>query len=161
MRRHADGRTKVKLALVVALLSCGLTVLVLAMAGGKQTGRTVDYGHVADAVRTAVPGVTNVRDLARSTNGFGRRLSLGLETDSADPFTAEELDAVVGAIWRSLPWEPNAIEITAGADTDRGHEVVDLRAAAAELSPLSVTNAGSRGVGLTGMAQRYGAWKGP
>lgn len=122
---------------------------------------TVDYGDVAEAVTAAVPRVVTVRDLSRSLNGFAYALRFGLVTDSAEPFTADELDAVVEAVWGALPWEPNAITITAGADTAEGHEIVDLRAAAAELESLSVTNAGQAGVTLTGMESRYGKWAAP
>ena len=121
----------------------------------------MDYGDVADAVTAAVPRVVAVRDLSRSTNGFGLALRFGLVTDSAEPFTADELDAVVEAVWGALPWEPNAITITAGADTAQGHEIVDLRAAAAELESLIVTNAGTGGVTLGGMESRYGKWTRP
>lgn len=121
----------------------------------------MDYGDVAEAVTTAVPRVVGVRDLVQSGNGFGHRLSLGLVLESAEPFTASELDAVVEAIWGALPWEPNTIKITAGAETAQGHEVVDLRAAAAELDPLGVTEAGQAGVSLTDMDARYGAWTKP
>lgn len=86
----------------------------------------------------------------------------GLDVESTEPFTAEELDAVVEAIWVTLPWEPNTIDITAGADTEHdGRQPVNLRDAADLLTPLSVTDAGTGGVGLTGMADRYGAWTAP
>lgn len=122
---------------------------------------TVDYGNVADAVTAAVPRVTGVNDLGRSLNGFGYRISIGLDVDSAEPFTADELDAVVEAIWRAVPWEPNVIVITAGADTAEGREIVDLRAAAEELEPLRFTNSGASGASLTGMDARYGDWTAP
>ncbi|MFE6996012.1 hypothetical protein ACFVAE_08665 [Microbacterium sp. NPDC057659] len=121
----------------------------------------MDFGDVSSAVTEAVPRVVAVRDPARSKNGFGYRFSLGLVTDSAEPFTPEELDAVVEAIWKSLPWEPNTIKLTAGADTADGHEIVDLRAAAEELGPLRANDAGQAGVSLTGMKSRYGAWTAP
>ena len=121
----------------------------------------VDFGSISTAVPAATHRVLDVRDPQQSRNGFGQRLGLGLICDSGDPFTTDELDAVVEAIWRTLPWEPNTIKLTAGAETDGGHEVVDLRAAAAGLDGLSVTNAGQGGVSLTGMAERYGAWVAP
>ena len=40
------------------------------------------------------------------------RFSLGFVTDSAEPFTADDLDAVVEAMWTYLPWEPNTIKLT-------------------------------------------------
>lgn len=147
------------MALAGSLLSGVLSGCAIATPEAEQTqGTTVDYGDVADAVTTAVPRIAGVRDLARSANGFGHRISLGLEVTSAEPLSAGELDAVVEAIWNALPWEPNTIRITAGADTAQGHEVVDLRAAAAELDPLSATDAGTGGVSLTDMNARYGEW---
>ncbi|MCW3494645.1 hypothetical protein [Microbacterium sp. SSM24] len=103
----------------------------------------------------------SVRDLRQSTNGLGHALRFGIVTASAEPFTPDELDAVVKAVWGALPWEPNSIRITAGADTADGHEVVDLRAAAADLDSLNVTNVGTGGVSLTDMSARYGAWTPP
>jgi hypothetical protein len=122
---------------------------------------TVDYGDVADAVTTAVPRIVGVEDLDRSLNGFAYRISLRLEVDTAEPLTADELDAVVEAIWRAVPWEPNTIDITAGADTAEGHEVVDLQTAAEELEPLGFRNSGTGGVALFGMDERYGEWTAP
>lgn len=161
-RRQAGGRKLLAAALAVTLLSGALPGCGIVTPETEHTeGTTVDYGDVADAVTSAVPRVVRVRDLSRSTNGFGHALKLGLVADSAEPFTADELDAVVKAIWIALPWEPNALTITAGADTAEGHEIVDLRAAAAELDPLGVTNAGTGGVSLTDMDARYGKWAAP
>lgn len=163
MKRQGP-RKRILLAVVLtgsllsgALAGCGIATPETEHA--EET--TVDYGDVADAVTTAVPRVANVRDLSRSTNGFGYALRFGLVADSAEPFTADELDAVVEAVWGALPWEPNAITITAGADTAQGHEIVDLRAAAVELDPLGVTEAGTGGASLTGMESRYGKWAAP
>ena len=160
-RRHIHMRRLLAVALAGSLLSGALSGCVIALPGTEQTERTVDYGDVADAVTTAIPRVEGVQDLGRSMNGFGYRISLRLEVDTAEPLTADELDAVVEAIWRALPWEPNTIKITAGADTAEGHEIVDLQTAAAELDPLSFTNAGTGGVSLTGMDARYGEWTTP
>lgn len=161
-RRRLAMRSLLAVTLAGSLLSGALTGCAIATPGTEQTeGTTVDYGDVADAVTTAVPRVVAVQDLARSANGLGHRISLRLEVDSGEPLTASELDAVVEAIWRALPWEPNTIKITAGADTAQGHQVVDLRAAADELDPLGVTNAGTGGVSLTGMHARYGDWTTP
>lgn len=118
----------------------------------------MDYGDVAEAVTAAVPRVRSAENFKRSVNGFGHQFKLRLNVDSTEPFTDEEVDALVEAIWVSLPWEPNAIAITAGADTAQGSEPVDLRAAADHLTPLSVTDEGTGGAGFTGMADRYGAW---
>ena len=163
MIRSGSGRRLLAVVLAGSLLGGALAGCGVLPRDQKQAEETttVDYGSVSDAVTQAVPRVVAVREPARSQNGFGHRLSLGLETESAEPFTAEELDAVVEAIWTALPWEPNTIKVTAGAETDQGREVVDLRAAAAELDSLSATNAGQGGVSLTGMATRYGPWKAP
>lgn len=96
-----------------------------------------DYGDVAAAVRAAVPRIVEVDEPSRSTNGFGHRLSLGMESDSAEPFTVEELDALLEAIWTALPWEPNTVSVVVGADSPEGPVGVDLRTAAADLAPSS------------------------
>lgn len=143
--------------LIAGLAGCGIV-----STGPDSSEETpVDFGTISTAVPAATPRVVDVRDPQQSRNGFGHRFGLGLICDSGDPFTTEELDAVVEAIWRTLPWEPNTIKLTAGADTDGVHDVVDLRSAAAGLDGLSVTNAGQGGVSLTGMAERYGAWTAP
>ena len=161
-RRHLVMRSLLAVTLAGSLLSGALSGCVIATPGAEQTeGTTVDYGDVADAVTTAVPRVVGVQDLARSVNGLGHRISLRLEVDSGEPLNADELDAVVEAIWGALPWEPNTIDIIAGADTEQGHEVVDLKPAAEELEPLVVGNAGTGGVSLTGMWSRYGKWTEP
>ena len=121
----------------------------------------MDFGDVEDAVTAAAPRVVDVRDPERSQNGLGHRFSLGLVTDSGQPFTPEELDAVVKAIWTSLPWEPNTIKLTAGTDAGQEHEIVDLRGAAEQLEPLRMRGAGQAGVSLTGMSSRYGEWTEP
>ncbi|REJ07340.1 hypothetical protein DY023_03840 [Microbacterium bovistercoris] len=121
----------------------------------------MDYGDVSAAVTKAVPRVVEVDSLERSRDGFGYRLSVGLVTDSAKPFTSDELDTVIETIWLTLPWEPGTIKLVAGVTTDDGEDPVDLRAAASELDPLSVTNAGQGGVSVTGMKSRYGAWTAP
>ena len=160
-RRHIGMRRLLAVALAGSLLSGALSGCIFTPPAIESRDGTVDYGDVADAVTTAVPRIVGVRDLDRSLNGFGYRISLGLEVDSAEPLTADELDAVVEAIWRALPWEPNTIKITAGAETAEGYEVVDLRAAAEELEDLGVTGAGASGVSLTGMNARYGEWTTP
>ncbi|MFE6735297.1 hypothetical protein [Microbacterium sp. NPDC057650] len=136
-----------------ALVGCGALNEAI-----KAEKGPADYGDVAAAVTEAVPRVVEVDDLGRSRNGFGYRLSVGFVTDSAEPFTSDELDAVVETIWQTLPWEPNTIELIAGTADGEG---VDLRAAAEELGPLSATEAGQAGVSLTGMTDRYGDWKAP
>lgn len=163
MKRRRIGRRKmVTVILAGSLLSGALAGCTIGIPEIERTERTTaDYRDVEMAVTAAVPRVVGLRDFTRSVNGFGHAFRFGLTTDTAGPFTAEELDAVVEAVWDSLPWEPNTISITAGSDTDQGHEVVDLRAAAAELDPLGVTDAGTGGVSLTDMSARYGEWTAP
>ena len=161
MRRHTHTRRLLAVMLAGSLLIGALSGCLFKPPAIESRDGTVDYGDVAEAVTTAVPRIVGVDDLGRSLNGFAYRISLRLEVDTAEPLTADELDAVVEAIWRAVPWEPNTIKITAGAETAEGHEIVDLRAAAAELEPLGVTDAGQAGVSLTGMDARYGDWKAP
>jgi hypothetical protein len=158
-RRHGNMRRLLSAILAGLLLSGALSGCGVLRDEFESRDGTVDYGDVAEAVTAAVPRVVAVRDLSRWLNGFAYAMSLGLEVDSAEPFTADELDAVVEAIWRTVPWEPNTIKITAGAA--EGDEIVDLRAAAEELEPLNVTEAGQAGVTLTGMDARYGDWTAP
>ena len=158
-RWRAGNRALLAVVLAGSLLTPALAACGTNPQGTDKTEETpVDYGDVANAVTTALPRVVAVEDPGWSQNGFGYRFSLTLETDSADPFTSDELDAVVEAIWHALPKEPNTIELIAGTSDD---VVVDLRAAAEELDPLVATNAGQGGVSLTGMWSRYGKWAAP
>ncbi|GAA2987089.1 hypothetical protein JOD63_002181 [Microbacterium terrae] len=161
MARQSKGmRLLPALVLAGALLGGALAGCGVVPQGTQNSEEaTVDYGDVAEAVTTAVPRVVAVEDPSRWKNGFGHGLALSLVTDSAEPFTAEELDAVVETVWRTLPWEPNTIELIAGT-VDAG-DPVDLRAAAADLDQLVVRNAGQGGVTLTGMDARYGDWAAP
>lgn len=163
MKRHGAGkRTLLAVMLAASLLSGALAGCGVIPPETEKTEETpVDYGDVSSALTAAVPRVVAIEDPGRSRNGFGHRFDLSLVTDSAEPFTADELDAVVETIWQTLPWEPNTIELTAGAETSDGDGIVDLRAAAAELDPLGVTDAGQGGVSLTDMNARYGEWAAP
>lgn len=96
----------------------------------------------------------------RVANGAGHAIVMGPDLDDATPPTAEELDTIVRAIWENAPWEPNAIRLVA-RDADTGEVAVDLRAAAAELTPMRSGPFGDSGVTLTDMAARYGAWEEP
>ncbi|MFJ2552926.1 hypothetical protein [Microbacterium sp. NPDC087591] len=155
MNRSAGHRRVLTLGVVGMLLGGALS----GCSVGSDTGEPVDYGDVATAIAAAVPRVVEVDKLDQSMNGLGHRLSVGLEMDTAVPFTPDELDAVVQSIWGTLPWEPNTIVITAGAADEE--TAVDVRSAADELEPLGATNAGQAGVSLTGMDARYGAWSAP
>lgn len=162
--RHRRARTPRLLAIVLlgAVLGSGLTGCAVLKSELDRSGEhTVDYGDVVDAVSAAVPRVATVEDPSRSLNGFEYRIGLRLVTDSAEPFTADDLDAVAEAVWTSLPWEPGTIRLTAVAETAQGLESVDLRTAASALEPLTVRQAGQGGVSLTGMSARYGAWTPP
>ncbi len=117
-----------------------------------------EYGNLTEALSAAVPRIAGVEGASQSRNGLGQRFSATLMLDSAEPFTADELDAAAQAIWRTLPWEPNAIALVAGAEGTDGPTPVDLRSAAADLEPMGYTNAGRGGVSLFDMSARYGAW---
>lgn len=127
----------------------------------KTEESTVEFGDVSGAVTAATPRVTEVSELRRSRNGFAFQITVGLESNSNEPFTADELDAVVKAIWSTAPWEINTITLAAGAETPSGYAGVDLRTAASELTSLRFQPAGAGGVSLTGMEGRYGAWTAP
>lgn len=166
-RRHPAPRSLAAIALAVVLLGGGAPGCA-AIAPTPQTAAPhtteeapVEYGNVSEAVTAAVPRVLAVTDPGHSRNGLGRRVQLTLMTDVAEPFTAAELDAVAEAIWRTLPWEPNAIDLVAGVETAGSVEPVDLRTAAAELSPMGYVDSGQGGVSLFDMAARYGAWSAP
>ncbi|MCR1785465.1 hypothetical protein KVF89_23205 [Nocardioides carbamazepini] len=154
------------------LATAGLVVVAGALSGcaglrtefdEKRNGGGIGFGDVASAVPAAVPRVTAVTDPGRSRNGFSYAVDFTLVTDSVDPFTAAQLDDVVRAIWATIPWEVNALSLVAVTDAaDPAAAVgVDLRAAAAELTPLGVTHAGQNGVTLTGLGVRYGDWTRP
>lgn len=123
----------------------------------EKSGQPVDYGDLSSAVTAAAPRVAEVRDPRRHVNGFFYAVTVDLEMKTAEPVTSDELDAVVRAIWRTLPWEANTIGLIAGA----GDEIVDLRQAATALEPLHVGNLGRSGVKLTDMGARYGEWVAP
>jgi hypothetical protein len=160
-RRDIGRRRLLAILLAGSLLSGGLAGCgILPPEPDKTEEATVEYGNVASAVTAAVPRIVAVEDPGRWRNGFGYGAEFSLVTDSAEPFTRDELDATVEAIWQSLPWEPNTITLYA-AETTADGDPVDLRAAAAELGPLGTTNAGQGGVNLTGMKDRYGAWTAP
>lgn len=135
------------------LAGCG----VLRTEFAEKSGQPVDYGDLSSAVMAAAPRVAEVRDPSRRVNGFFYAVNVDLEMKSAEPVTSDELDAVVRAIWQTLPWEANTIGLIAGA----GDEVVDLRQGAAALESLQVGNLGRSGVKLTGMQARYGEWVAP
>ena len=80
--------------------------------------------------------------------------------DTATPMSADDLDAIVEAIWLSAPWEPNGISLMAFAD-DAEEEPIDLREAAKELTPTFSDAFGEGGISMIGTQKRYGEWKEP
>ncbi|MFJ6679770.1 hypothetical protein ACIQLK_11720 [Microbacterium sp. NPDC091382] len=147
-------------ALAVSLTGCAIASPPAAPTTTEEAP-VAEYGNLTAALSAAVPRIVGVEGLSRSRNGLGERLSATLMLDSAEPFTAEELDAVAHAIWRALPWEPNAIALVAGVGATDGPEPVDLREAAAGLEPMGFTNVGQGGVSLFDMSARYGDWAAP
>ncbi|QEW01843.1 hypothetical protein [Microbacterium lushaniae] len=167
MRRIGSRRSLPAIALAGALLASGmigcsaLTPTPQPSPPQSTEQALAEYGDLSEAVTTAAPRVVAVTDPGRSRNGLGERLELTVLTDVAEPFSAEELDAVAEAIWQALPWEPNAIDLVAGVESAGGAEPVDLRTAAGQLSPMGFTESGQGGVSLFDMAARYGAWTAP
>lgn len=147
-------RALAALAVAGVLSGCGALEAEL----DAKRGTPVDFGDVATAVPAAVPRVVRVEEPDRWTAGFGNAAGFRLVTDTADPFTAEQLDDVVAAIRDAVPWEISTLRLSAVTDDPAGPaepEGVDLRAAAAELAPLVVRPAGQNGVTLTGLDERY------
>ncbi|WP_215814202.1 hypothetical protein [Pimelobacter sp. 30-1] len=139
-------------AAVVGLSGCGALQAEL----DQKRGKPISFGDVENAVPAAVPRVVRVEDSSRWTNGFGNAAGFTLVTDSADPFTAEELDDVVRTIWTEVLWDISSLQLIAVTDDPAAPAGVDLRAAAAGLAPLGTTQAGQNGVTLTGLDARYG-----
>lgn len=165
--RQLRRRTSITLTVLIgSLLTVSMPGCVIATPPTEKTTEeapVVEYGDLSEALSTAVPRIVGVEDLGRSGNGAGYRLDATLVLDSAEPFTDDELDAAAEAIWRTLPWEPNAIALVAGVDgaDGDGPEAVDLRAAAADLLPMGHTDVGQGGVSLFDMDERYGEWTAP
>lgn len=142
-------------------------VALLAGCGPAETKPTekgegdMNLSAMEDAVNEASPRVTGVEESARELNGMGHALYLSLVLDSTVPPTADELDVIVEAIWKNVPWEPNAIRLVAGSGGDTGETMVDLEAAAAGLEPLRFRPFGNLGVSLLSVDDRYGEWKKP
>jgi hypothetical protein len=158
-RRSMTAATLTGALLAVSLTGCAITTPTPETT--TEEAPVAEYGNLSEALTAAVPRVVGVSDPGRSRNGFGQRLDLTVMVDSAEPFTPDELDAAAEAIWRTLPWEPNAIALVAGVDGADGPEPVDLRSAAGELEPMGYTEAGQGGVSLFDMDARYGDWSAP
>lgn len=163
--RGVRGRRMSRRLLAVALAavfgSTGLAGCSTLETMAQSEKRPVSYGDLSGAVTSATPRVVAVTDVSRSLNGFYYRLDASLVTDSTEPLTSDELDAVVDAIWRTLPWEPNTISLTAETETPEGYESVDLTAAAESLDLGARQTTKGGGVSLTGMSSRYGEWTPP
>lgn len=148
------------LALLLALLTIST---VLSACGGPDQDTedtTMDLTTVEAAVTSAAPRVVGFGPTKRVTNGMGHALLVGLRTEGTEPLSADELDSVARAIWTSVPWEPNALRLTA-RDAATGEVPVDLRAGAAALPGLVAGPFGDEGVAITGLTERYGAWHEP
>ncbi len=163
MRRRSPATAAALLGtlLIGGLAGCAIAESPPAPGTTREGTPATGYGDLNDALSTAVPRVVGVENLERSRNGLGERLSATLMLASPEPFTADELDAVAQAIWRTLPWEPNAIALVAGVERTGDSAPVDLRSAAAELEPVRYTDAGQGGVSLFDMSARYGDWAPP
>ncbi|WP_413354253.1 hypothetical protein [Microbacterium sp. 1P06AB] len=163
MRRRSPAAAAALLGtlLTVSLTGCAITASPPAPGTTTEEAPVAEYGNLIPALSAAVPRIVGVEGLSQSRNGLGQRFSATLMVDSAEPFTADELDAAAQAIWRTLPWEPNAIALVAGVAGDGEPEPVDLRDAAADLGPMGFTNVGQGGVSLFDMSARYGAWAAP
>lgn len=138
-----------------ALLGIGVAVFAACRNAGSD-----DLGSMREAVGAASPRVVNVLDAKRQVDGLGHALYLKVQLNEATPVGADELDAIVAAIWSSLPWEPNGITLTAVGDA-AGDTPVDLRTAAEGLKPMLFDPFGKGGISIIGMQQRYGEWKKP
>lgn len=148
---------------VVALIGTAL----LAGCGPTETEPTekgegdMDLSAMEAAVNDASPRVTGIEESAREVNGLGHALYLSLVLDTTVPLTADELDVIVEAIWKNVPWEPNAIDLVAGSGGATGETMVDLEAAASGLEPIRFRPFGNLGVSLLSVDDRYGEWKKP
>lgn len=143
------------------LLISGLALAACSPAETKDGESEMDFSTTEQAVKAACRRVVSFGEpTASSTNGFGRSLFMAPDFDSDAPVSVEDLDAIVKAIWQNAPFEPNAIRLSS-RDAATGKIPIDLRTPAEELTPMGSSPYGDRGVALTDMADRYGAWKKP
>lgn len=153
MTAEVSRRGALAILAAATLTACGPT-------GSERGEQNVDLSGTNDAVLEASARVTGIEHSDSDVDGLGRALSMDLRLDTAAAPTADELDAIVRAIWEHAPFEPNAIRLVAVVD-DAGEATVDLREAAGGLEPLRFRNFGQGGVNLLGMQQRYGEWQKP
>lgn len=145
-----------------AVLALGtVTLAACAREGKTEDGKTVDLGGLDEAVNEASPRVTGIEESAREVNGLGHALYLSLVLDTTVAPTADELDVIVEAIWKNVPWEPNAIRLVAGSGGATGETMVDLEEATSGLEPMRFRPFGNLGVSLLSVDERYGEWKKP
>lgn len=149
------GRRGALMALaVVALAAC-------ARDESRKRETPVDLSAVEEAVMAASSKVRGFGiPTEKVVNGLGHAIVMGPDIDATTPLSADELDAIVRAIWENTPWEPNAIRLAA-RDTAAGDTAVDLLSPAAELAPMQSGPFASKGATLTLMQDRYGEWKKP
>ena len=144
-----------------ALLALGTVALAAcALVENPEDGKTMDMSGITDAVNASSPRVVRVTRNDRVVDGLGHGILLEIRVDGVAPMSADDLDAIVKAIWLSAWWQPNVISMMAFAD-DAEEEPVDLRAAAKELTPTFADSYGEGGISLIGMQKRYGEWKKP
>ena len=144
-----------------ALVALGTVTLAACVREEQPVDReNPDLRGIEDAVRASSPRVVRVTTIERQVDGLGHAISLELRVDGAAPMGADDLDAIVRAIWLSAPWEPTGISLMAFAD-DAEEEAVDLRAAAKELTPTFSDSYGEGGISMIAMQKRYGEWKKP
>lgn len=115
---------------------------------------------VTDAVKAASARVTSVTESGWRVNGLGHTFFMTIRVDKVAPMSVEDLDAILEAIWLNAPGEPNTIELMAFADA-REEKPVDLRTAAAKLTPASFQPSGQGGIAMISLWKRYGKWKNP
>ena len=138
---------------VLSLLACGPMRT-------SEKEQEADLRSLDRAVQTASPRVVDVLDRGLEVNGLGHALYCSLRLDSPQAVGVEHLDVIVEALWTASPRDPNAIRLVAFADEDK-KKPVDLRDAAAQLSPMLSRPFGPEGVSLIGMWKRYGEWEEP
>ena len=144
-----------------ALFALGtVTLAACAREEKPEDGTSMDLSGMEDAVEASSPRVVKVTSSERVVDGLGHAVAMELRVDGAAAMSAGDLDAIVEAIWLSAPWEPNGISLMAFAD-DAEEEPVDLRAAAAELTPTFSASYGEGGISMIAMQKRYGEWKKP
>lgn len=144
-----------------ALLALGTaTLAACAREETPEDGKSMDLSGIDEAVKASSPRVVRVTRSERLVDGLGHAINMELRVDGAAPMSADDLDAIVEAIWLSAPWEPNGISLMAFAD-DAEEEPVDLRAAAKELTPTFSDSYGEGGISMIAMQKRYGEWKKP